>query len=379
TVSPGSIRFINWDLGNGQSSTNNVVKAYYNISGFYTVKLTTTTDSGCIDSYSNIVRVYPKPAAWFNVNDSAQCLFQNNYIFDDVSYDSVGVNLYKWNINNEVLQTTKQAQYKFLTPGFKNINLISTSLRGCSDTIDRIVYVKPMPDPAFEKLKDFYCELTGPINFSTITPGGTFIGKNIVSNVYFPIKLWTDTITYEITVNGCTDSSKQKTEVYPGPKVDLGADTTMCKYEILELTINSWQSQYVWDNGSNNVTRKITKPGIYAVTVTNICGVKSDTIEVKYRDINCRFFLPLAFTPNGDGMNDRYTPLAYNLEEMDYSIYNRWGAEIYRGKLGDNGWDGNYMEAFAPSGTYIISVRYMYDLGYRQVRETASASFELLR
>lgn len=379
SIVAGSIKSIRWELGNGKTGTSQVINSYYPASGSYRILLETTSDSGCLDSFYNLIKVYPKPASAFLVNDSAQCLFQNDYLFTDNSFDSVGVNLYQWNINGEQTQTTKAANYVFKTPGYKKITLISTSLRGCRDTITRQVYVKPMPDPVFETLKTFYCEYTGPYSFLPRTPGGTFYGKNIQNNEYNPVILWLDTIKYVVTVNGCTDSSAQYTQVYPGPRVNLGNDTTLCKYEILELKVNSWQSQFVWDNGSTLDSRRVTKPGVYSVKVTNICGQKSDTVVVQYRDINCRFFLPTAFTPNEDGLNDRYKPITYGVDEMEYRIYNRWGEKIYEGVAGDAGWDGTYMGLPVANGTFVITVSYKYDLGYRQVRETAESVFELMR
>jgi len=379
TVAAGKIQSINWDLNNGKYSNLQSLGAYYKKSGFYRIKLVTITDSGCLDSITNPIRVYPKPAAWFNVNDSAQCLFQNYYAFTDLSFDSVGVNKYNWNINSESAQFTKLANYKFASFGFKSITLISTSLRGCSDTIKRVVYVKPMPDPVFEKLKSHYCEFTGPIGFTTNTLGGNFSGKNILGNQYFPLKLWLDTIKYIVTVNGCKDSSKQLTQVYPGPKVDLGGDSTLCLYEMLNINLTSWQSAYVWDNGSIFPQRRIAKPGKYFVTVTNICGSKSDTFDVNYRGVNCRFYIPTVFTPNHDGLNENFKPVTFDILEMTYSIFNRWGEKVFEGKNGDSGWDGIYMGDIAQSGAYIVNVSYRYDAGYKQIRETAQASFQLLR
>jgi gliding motility-associated-like protein len=378
-IAAGSIRNISWNLGNGTFSNQNIVNAYYPNSGFYRISLTAISDSGCIDSVISTVRVYPKPATWFVVNDSAQCLFQNDYLFTDNSTDSFGVNQYRWDINSQSFQNTKTAAFRFTTPGFKNITLISTSLRGCSDTASRVVYVKPMPDPGFEKLRTFYCELTGPYNFIANTPGGNFSGFNVSNNSYIPVRLWKDTIKYTVTVNGCTDSSRQFTQVYPGPRVQLPRDSTLCKYEILELMVNSWQSSFIWDNGSTLPARRIVKPGQYSVTVTNICGVKRDTVNVQYRDINCRFFLPTAFTPNRDGLNDRYKPVTYNVDEMTFMIYNRWGQKIYEGNISDPGWDGTYMGQEVPSGSYVIYVSYKYNLGYRFITETAETAFELMR
>jgi gliding motility-associated-like protein len=379
SVNPGRITSLLWTLDNGQSSGQQQVVSYYPLSGTYTIILQTTTDSGCIDSSSKSIRVYPKPMAMFDVNDSAQCLYQNNYQFTDVSFDSAGVNQYNWNINNETKQTTAVANNVFKTPGYKDITLVVTSLRGCSDTVKRKVYVKPMPDPAFEKLQTFYCEKTGPYSFLPVTPGGSFNGKNIQADLYNPVILWKDTITYSVTVNGCTDSSSQFTQVYPGPTADLGNDTSVCKFEILELGVNSWQSSYLWSNGSTAQTLRVVTPGIYSVIVRNICGDGGDTIAVLYRPINCRFFLPTAFTPNQDGINDRFKPVIFDVGEMSYQIYNRWGELIYEGNQSDEGWDGTYAGQPAQNDMYLVKVFYAYESGLRHLKFSEAGTFLLLR
>ena len=378
-VNPGQIKSLLWNLGNNTTASQQQVKGYYVQSGTYKIILQTTTDSGCIDSFSNTIKVYPKPAAWFDVNDSAQCLFGNDYQFTDISFDSLGVNNYNWNINNESTQTTKIASYIFGSSGYKTITLIATSLKGCADTTIREVYVKPMPDATFEKLKAYYCEKTGPYSFVPVTLGGTFYGKNIQANQYYPILLWEDSVKYFVTVNACTDSSLQLTNVYPSPVADLGNDTTLCKYESIELLVNSWSSKYLWNTGSNRPSIRVLTPGVYAVVVTNICGIDYDTIKIAYRDVNCRFFLPTAFTPNGDGLNDRYKPVIYGVTEMEYEIFSRWGELLYRGNATDNGWDGTYQDNPVQDDAYLVYVHYTYPSGVRYIKLEEKASFILMR
>lgn len=379
TIAPGKIVNLNWDLGNNQTSNLSTVKAFYNKSGSYRIRLITTSDSGCIDSFVNYTRVYPKPNAYFNVDDSAQCLFQNKYVFNDASFDSAGLANYLWNINNENKQSTVVANYVFKSFGFKNIELIATSIRGCADTFSRKVYVKPMPDPAFEPLKDYYCELTGPYVFVPTVAGGNYFGANINANIYNPIRLWQDTVKYVVTVNGCTDSSARYTQVYPGPKVNLGNDTTVCKKEVLNVDASFWNSTYLWSDGSKTPVNRFTKPGTYWVTVTNICGVKSDTLRLDYRDINCRFFLPTAFTPNGDTKNDYYKPVLFNVDEMTLQIFDRWGGKVYEGDINSKGWDGNIKGQYAPNGVYVVRVTYKYTSGTRKFIQSESTSMNLIR
>ncbi|MEQ9108007.1 MAG: gliding motility-associated C-terminal domain-containing protein [Limnobacter sp.] len=76
---------------------------------------------------------------------------------------------------------------------------------------------------------------------------------------------------------------------------------------------------------------------------------------------NPLFYVPTAFTPNGDGKNDYFKPLgsfhdvrAYNLE-----VYNRWGERIYSTDNYDSkGWDGGFKGTESPEGVYVYIVRY---------------------
>jgi gliding motility-associated-like protein len=381
TIERGTISRNDWSLDEGDLNTYNTlqVSKVYGTSGFKSLKLKNRSDSGCIDSTQRIIRVYPKPTAAMMVNDSAQCLFQNDYVFQDVSFDSSGIKRWWWNVHGEKSGNANSIGHVFKTTGVKQISLVVESEWGCFDTSRREVFVKSMPDARFEKLRDFYCEETGDYDLNAFTAGGQFFGKNVWNQRYLPEVLWKDTVSYVVTVNGCTDSSRQFTQVFPQPFIDLGSDTTLCKHEILELSLTSWNSQYRWEDGSTRDTRKVTQAGTYYVTATNQCGTVSDTVYIQYRDDNCRIYIPTAFTPTGDGLNDFYAPVHYNLDELEYQIFNRWGEKVFEGTLVDPGWDGSYLGAPALQGAYVLVVRYKYATSGRAIRGNDRVVFYLLR
>ena len=115
------------------------------------------------------------------------------------------------------------------------------------------------------------------------------------------------------------------------------------------------------------------------MTATNICGKKSDSIQVLFRDINCRFFLPTAFTPNHDGLNDRFKPLIYDVGEMKYQIFSRWGELLFEGNESDEGWDGTYKGEMVQLGNYLIHVTYSYTSSNHYIKMTESGMFILIR
>jgi len=380
-ISRGKIIAHQWSLDEGDVRMNggSVESKLYANSGFKTIRLVNVSDSGCMDSAKQIIRVYPRPTAIIGINDSAQCLFQNQYVFSNLSTDSFSLSRQWWNINGELSETLPLVNYRFDSPGYKRVHLNVESSVGCFDTISRAVYVKPMPDPVFATLREYYCEGSGSYPILANVNGGNFYGKNMVGSDLIPTVLWKDTVKYIITVNGCTDSSSQTTWIYPYPRVNLGADSILCKDELLELSIENWNTQYVWDDGSKLPSRRIVKPGLYWVSATNICGVATDSIQIEFRDHNCRVYCPTAFTPNQDGRNEYFKPIIYDVEQLNYRIFNRWGEKLFEGTENDQGWDGTFSGMSVPSGSYIIMFDYKYRSGERQLRGSEQVVFHLLR
>ena len=362
------------DIRNGSKHSKN-----YGYTGIETITMYAYSDSGCIDSLKRKIQIYPKPKAKMGINDSAQCIRQNSYLFTNVSTDSFGLKNTYWKIDNINYVDPNSVSYKFRDTGYQKIMLVQSNVFDCFDTLNKLVYVKPMPDPTFAKLKDHYCQGTPFEAIVPNTPGGVFEGHNMQGNFYVPNVLWGDTVKYRITVNGCSDSSTQYTQVFPQPSVDLGNDTTICKNEILEFQIKSWNSTYQWNDGITTPFRRINKAGTYMVNVTNICGMVSDTIRVGYLDEDCHIIVPNAFTPNQDGKNDFYKPVTTNVNWMKFEIINRWGEILYKGDQYSQGWDGNANGAPAMNGAYILNYQYQYRSAYRDIVVNKSMVFYLLR
>ncbi len=69
------------------------------------------------------------------------------------------------------------------------------------------------------------------------------------------------------------------------------------------------------------------------------------------------FFVPNAFSPNGDGRNDVFElPLDINSKLMQLSIYNRWGQRVYQQFSNTRPWDGTFAGQPLPSGTYFYDI-----------------------
>jgi len=102
---------------------------------------------------------------------------------------------------------------------------------------------------------------------------------------------------------------------------------------------------FLWNTGATTASIFVspTSTTAYCVTITDINGVCKDssciTINV---DIPCGdFFLPNAFSPNGDGHNDFFQPRNKCIKDIDMKIFNRWGNIVFETTDITKGWDGS--------------------------------------
>ncbi|MGE5108352.1 MAG: gliding motility-associated C-terminal domain-containing protein [Sphingobacteriales bacterium] len=144
------------------------------------------------------------------------------------------------------------------------------------------------------------------------------------------------------------------------PYVNFGKDITICSGE--ELVLNAAapvSNSYLWEDNSSDSVLLITNPGYYNVTLTNECGQASDDIAVTVANCLNQLFVPTAFTPNNDNKNDILKARAFfPITDFSFSIYTRWGQQVFSTNILSNGWDGNFGSKEASVGTYVWQLSY---------------------
>jgi gliding motility-associated-like protein len=99
----------------------------------------------------------------------------------------------------------------------------------------------------------------------------------------------------------------------------------------------------------------------YTVEVTDKNGC-TDTAGITIKDVPCcHLMLPTAFSPNGDGLNDIYSPNSLGPSLLNnFSIYNRWGEKVYINacEVIVKVWDGSYKGTPCDVGTYYYMIEY---------------------
>ena len=198
---------------------------------------------------------------------------------------------------------------------------------------------------------DYFWE--GPNNFSST--GGLVWIKGIKANQAGNYQL-----TVTDTIN-CVESKYIEITVNPFPKIAFSTYDTLWVDPGFILEAGNGAEHYLWNTGEITEAIQIDSMGHYVVVVISYEGCKAtDAVHVLWGDGGDLFYMPNAFTPNGDGLNDtfRAVPKYDYVSKYQLSIYNRWGQQIFECSDIDCGWDGNYDGKSSPNGAYIYKLVY---------------------
>jgi len=117
----------------------------------------------------------------------------------------------------------------------------------------------------------------------------------------------------------------------------------------------------IWmHNSSREIEIEVTEPGIYTAQVSNgtcISIISTNVVE------HCKplFFVPNAFTPNNDDLNDVFMPQHSGLfQEYKMEIFNRWGELIYTTNELNTGWDGKIAGKDIQADVFVYKIYFSY-------------------
>jgi len=143
-------------------------------------------------------------------------------------------------------------------------------------------------------------------------------------------------------------------------KIVMPADTVLCDSNDLVLAPAIDGITYIVNGATaGNVT--ITRQGSYSITATDNFGCQRtfNVNVVGKKCTDCDLYLPSAFTPNGDGLNDIFKATSYcNFSGFDLQIFNRWGEKVFESHNSNTGWDGTYLGSKMLSGIYVYLISY---------------------
>jgi gliding motility-associated-like protein len=139
-------------------------------------------------------------------------------------------------------------------------------------------------------------------------------------------------------------------------------DTVMCKGGTITIdaTIQN-AKQYKWEDGSTSPVRTIDKSGTYTVTVVNDCSSDTKSFNTTFNICPCNSYIPNVFSPNYDGLNDKFTPV-FDCFPFDYQfkIYDRYGSIVFESNKMNDGWNGRKSHSDLPIGIYVWTLQYRH-------------------
>ena len=217
---------------------------------------------------------------------------------------------------------------------------------------------------------------TGNVHYKWIPSVG--LSNDTIPN---PVAKPKDSTIYKVLITnefGCQDSALLPIDVYRNPvaiagndKVVISGDTAVLDGVVKGTAINFFWSPSLDINDIHAIQPKVypMQDRIYNLQVESTvgCGMATDAVEVKvYKDL----FIPNAFTPNGDGINDYFRILPFdNYKVLQFLIYNRWGTVVYKATDFTNGWDGNCKGLPQQSGSYIYHLIMQNTSGRKIVKD----------
>lgn len=180
------------------------------------------------------------------------------------------------------------------------------------------------------------------------------------------VKPLTTTIyTVRVSDGGfCTQTATVLVQVKPTPTVDAGADMTYNKDEVMYLNAQG-TGALKWIVGDGIVCRDCpnsqivpSTSGCYIVEATYPNGCKAED-EVCIEITNeFSVYIPNVFTPNDDGKNDTFLVYGVGISNIDVTVFDRWGEELYHEEDQKKGWDGFHNGVLCKNDAYVYKVTF---------------------
>ncbi len=326
--------------------------------GLRVARLVLYGNPDCPDTITTFVQVLPPPVLPLH-SDTTLCRGTQLSAWDENAI------LYRWSNGAATPSVTID------TAGFYSVTVTN---RGCTAHSDSVL-VDLFPQSAVDFGADTaLCSMATLILDAGQPHPASYLWHNGSTNRTYTV--YQDGTYWVVVTDHCTGVSDTiAVEYLEDFDIELGNDTTLCTGEELRLSAYVPGAQYRWQDGSAQPEYVVRHEGEYSVSVQNACFSHGDRIYVSYGDCEPEFRMPTAFTPDGDGLNDRLLPVFEHPEQVkDFRmiVFDRWGAILFVTRDPNEGWGGSG----APTGLYVVEIRYSGPDGFE---ETVRGTVTLVR
>ncbi|PUZ27062.1 gliding motility-associated C-terminal domain-containing protein [Chitinophaga costaii] len=380
-----------WDLGDGTIYNGAQPPAHlYPGAGIYSVKFVIQDNSGCIsDTLTTSVTIGSYPKA--NFTPDTLCLDATPLQLSDASTVAVGtLNNWQWDFGNGNTYSGSSVTIPFTTTGNYPVTLTATTKEGCNNTISKVLRIAPSPS------------VGGTSSNVCLGDASIFKGENLTPAI--SIRTWTwdmnngstsdgqntrytysqagdyNVVLHATSDEGCEALSSAIPITVLAVKADAGKDTIVAIGQPLQLfshATNIATAQYTWspatglnDPNSASPVAILNADQTYQLTVSSPEGCQDeDFINIKVYK-GPEFYVPNAFSPNGDGKNDYFKAIAAGIPKIDFfRIWNRWGELVFFTSDLTVPWDGTIKGKPADIATYVWMIQGVDYTGRRFSRQ----------
>jgi len=390
-----------WNFNDGDSSIGRDAYHLYaaTTTNVFTVSLTSSNTHCPNTTWDTVVDTRHSVIASFLPTPDTFCLHTPTIMMNNSSTsigdptnppttasDTMTFTSFAWDYGNGATDTVRQPTYTYDACGAFDVHLTVTDSLGCTSTATKIVYVVQLGVSSFT---DTMLCISMPLpmsNVVTVCPVGFSVPKQFVWTQNMPnlsdtsiqnptlsgLGLFQDTLTISYPgipgpggSFGCTIQDFVTVDAVMGRVLtDVTASATIEFGGSIHLNADN-EVIYYWkpDDGtlSNpNINDPIATPSVtttYTVYGLDTNGCLDSAYVTVYVDTSTETGLPLAFTPNGDHMNDVFHLVGSKYDKLvEFRVFNRWGECVFMTNDRTQGWDGTYKGVPQDMGIFNYSI-----------------------
>ncbi len=326
---------------------------------YYAVLFNNIGCSVATDRQPITISSVPVPGVTFGISN--QCLVGNRFVFTNTSTNAVGAMQYRWILGDGTTTLSRDVTHSYAQAGVYTVKMIVNSSSVCMDSVMSVIKVYQNPVAAFDvapvcinlplqAVNKTIDTIGSPINYLwNFGNGQSSTDRNP------PIQVYPVAGTYPITLSVNSVQCPSPSDVLkrnividkPRPGITYPVQYAVIDYPLV-LQARQFGETALWSPGTHLNTQESYTPvfkgasdQLYSIEIKTISGCLTTDIQevktVKEADI----YVPSAFTPNNDGLNDHLRPILMGIKEIRYfKVFNRWGQMVYQSKNELPGWDG---------------------------------------
>ncbi len=344
-----------------------------NNAGAYTVVV--TAPNSCTSANQANLGVYTPPTITMS-SSGPVCLNKEVKLF------SSGGFIYSWSGPNNFVSNEQNTSFiadDITTSG--NYVVTVTDNKGCSNsqTLNVTVYPLPIASLAGSATKNCvpFCATYSVVgantqlqNVSWLTTFGGSVSGNVLT------KCFTEAGDYNLKasitdVNGCSNTATFVATAYPlpvanfawnpNPPIEKIEPATFTDLTTIGGPATEWNWWFINNNNYSNKQSPsylFQDPGVFpvALVVRNKWGCTDSIVKLVTVNEDYGLYIPNAFSPDGDDINDVFQPKGFGIKNYTMTIYDRWGEILFTSKDFLVGWDGTRKGVICKNDVYVFKI-----------------------